>query len=222
MLGLNNADHRVIGETFHMKVKGEKIRESVLNAADHLFYVKGFSETSFADIADKAGVPKGNFYYYFQSKDELLDAVVDRRIEALSDRLKLWDRNNDPRRRIEMFLSSLVEDESQQTSYGCPYGSLCIELAKTRRDLLEKSIEMLDVLRKWLAFQLRAAVVTTNADALALHLLSRVQGIVLISAVYADPNFLRREIRQLRAWLDALPATESKQVVRRRRKAVVA
>jgi hypothetical protein len=81
---------------------------------------------------------------------------------------------------------------------------------------------MLDVLRKWLAFQLRAAVATTNAEALALHLLSRVQGIVLTSAVYADPIFLRREIRQLRVWLDALPAAEPKQIVRRRRKAVVA
>lgn len=204
-----------------MKEKGEKIRESVLNAADHLFYVKGFSVTSFADIADKAGVPKGNFYYYFQSKDELLEAVVDRRIEELSSRLKLWDRNSDPRRRIEMFLSSLIENESEQTSYGCPYGSLCIELAKARRDLLEKSIKMLDVLRKWLAFQLRAAVSTTNAEALALHLLSRVQGVVLISAVYADPNFLRREIRQLRVWLDALPAAEPKQIARRRRKPVL-
>lgn len=204
-----------------MKEKGEKIREGVLNAADRLFYVKGFSETSFADIADKAGIPKGNFYYYFQSKDELLEAVVDRRIEAISDRLKLWDRNSDPRKRIEMFLSSLSEDDSEQSSYGCPYGSLCLELAKTRRDLLERSVEMLDVLRKWLAFQLRASVATTNADALALHLLSRVQGIVLISAVYADPNFLRREIRQLRVWLDNLTPAEPKQIVRRRRKAIV-
>src|SRR5579872_4502839 len=201
-----------------MNERGEKIRESVLNAADHLFYVKGFAETSFADIAIKAGVPKGNFYYYFQSKDALLEAVVDRRIEVLSDRLKLWDRNSDPRRRIEMFLSSLIEDESEQTSYGCPYGSLCIELAKTRRDLLEKSIEMLDVLRKWLAFQLRAIVATADAEALSLHLLSRVQGIVLISAVYADPTFLRREVRQLRAWLDTLQATGPKRIVRRRRK----
>lgn len=204
-----------------MKEKGEKIREGVLNAADRLFYVKGFSETSFADIADKAGVPKGNFYYYFQSKDELLEAVVDRRIEAISDRLKLWDRNSDPRKRIEMFLSSLSEDDSEQSSYGCPYGSLCLELAKTRRDLLERSVEMLNVLRKWLAFQLRACVATTNADALALHLLSRVQGIVLISAVYADPNFLRREIRQLRVWLDSLAPAEPNQIVRRRRKAIV-
>jgi AcrR family transcriptional regulator len=205
-----------------MRERGERNRENVLDAADHLFYVKGFADTSFADIAEKAGVPKGNFYHYFRSKDDLLEAVIDRRIRVLRDRIEVWDRNTDPRRRIEMFLSSLIEDESEQTSYGCPYGSLCIELAKTRRDLLDKSIVMLDTLRKWLAAQLRAAVVTSNAETLALHLLSRVQGIVLISAVYADPVFLRREIRQLRAWLDSLPASEQRDNSRPRRKDVVA
>src|SRR5262245_54395954 len=124
------------GEVFAMNERGEKNREGILNAADRLFYIKGFAETSFSDIADKSGVPKGNFYYYFQSKDELLEAVVDRRIRVLRDRIGLWDLDADPRRRIEMFLSSFVEDETEQASYGCPYGSLCIELAKTRRDLL--------------------------------------------------------------------------------------
>ena len=203
-----------------MKEKGEKNRDNILNAADHLFYVKGFTETSFGDIADRAGVPKGNFYYYFQSKDDLLEAVVDRRIQVLRDRIGLWNRSEGPRRRIERFLGSLVEDEAEHTSYGCPYGSLCIELAKTRRDLLDKAVGMLNTLRAWLALQLRAAVASSNAEALALHLLSRVQGIVLISAIYADRSFLRREIRQLRVWLDNLPAPEPKQSARRSRKAI--
>src|ERR1700753_1185863 len=104
--------HRSVGEPFAMRERGEKNRESILDAADHLFYVKGFAETSFSDIAEKAGVPKGNFYYYFQSKDDLLEAVVDRRIQVLRRKVRLWDRNTDPRRRIEMFLSSLIEDDS--------------------------------------------------------------------------------------------------------------
>jgi len=203
-----------------MKEKGERNKDNILDAADHLFYVRGFAETSFGDIGDRAGIPKGNFYYYFQSKDDLLEAVVDRRIRMLRDRIEQWNRTEDPRRRVEKFLSSLVEDESKQAAYGCPYGSLCIELAKTRRDLLEKAVAMLDTLRVWLASQLRAIVSSSSADALALHLLSRVQGIVLISAIYADQNFLRREVRQLRAWLHDLSAPEPKQTSAGRGKAV--
>ena len=55
-------------------------REHIVAAADQLFYRQGFEHTSFSDIADAVQISRGNFYYHFKSKDEILDAVIDVRI----------------------------------------------------------------------------------------------------------------------------------------------
>ena len=49
-----------------------------LDAGQQLFYQKGYELTSIQDIIDVVGVAKGLFYYYFRSKSELLDAIIER------------------------------------------------------------------------------------------------------------------------------------------------
>jgi AcrR family transcriptional regulator len=51
-----------------------------LNVAQRLFYQKGYAQTSVQEIINEIGVAKGLFYYYFPSKADLLDAVVERMV----------------------------------------------------------------------------------------------------------------------------------------------
>ena len=51
-------------------------REQITAAADELFYRRGYEYTSFADIAAAVNLSRGNFYYHFKTKDEILDAVI--------------------------------------------------------------------------------------------------------------------------------------------------
>lgn len=51
-------------------------RHQIVEAADRLFYERGFEATSFADIAAVVGLSRGNFYYHFRTKDEILEAVI--------------------------------------------------------------------------------------------------------------------------------------------------
>jgi len=55
---------------------GEITRARILEAAERLFADKGYSETSVGDIAKSAGVNKALIYYYFTSKDELLQTLL--------------------------------------------------------------------------------------------------------------------------------------------------
>ena len=55
-------------------------RANIIDAADQLFYRQGYEHTSFADIADVVQISRGNFYYHFKSKDEILDAVINLRL----------------------------------------------------------------------------------------------------------------------------------------------
>lgn len=53
-------------------------REEILDAAERLFEAKGFDATSTNDILDAVGIARGTLYYHFKSKEEIMDAVVER------------------------------------------------------------------------------------------------------------------------------------------------
>jgi len=51
-------------------------RSELIAAAQHLFYTKGYERTSVNDIVKEVGVAKGTFYYYFDSKTAVLEAMI--------------------------------------------------------------------------------------------------------------------------------------------------
>ncbi|WP_186092420.1 TetR family transcriptional regulator [Burkholderia gladioli] len=53
-------------------------RNGILDAAEHVFFEKGVSHTTLADIAQHAGVTRGAIYWHFANKGELFDAMFDR------------------------------------------------------------------------------------------------------------------------------------------------
>lgn len=61
---------------------GRTSRERVLASAEQLFAMKGFAGTSMSDIARGADAGKGSIYWHFQSKDEILLALLEQHAEA--------------------------------------------------------------------------------------------------------------------------------------------
>jgi len=63
-------------------VKDPEVRKNELvDAAEDLFKEKGYSNTSVADIVNKVGVAHGLFYYYFDSKEDVIDSIVQRMVD---------------------------------------------------------------------------------------------------------------------------------------------
>jgi AcrR family transcriptional regulator len=58
--------------------EAEERRNEILDAADELFGNKGFDGTSTQDILDKVGIARGTLYYHFKSKEEIMDAIIER------------------------------------------------------------------------------------------------------------------------------------------------
>ena len=52
-------------------------RSELIACAQHLFYTKGYESTSVSDIVKEVGVAKGTFYYYFDSKLAILEAMIE-------------------------------------------------------------------------------------------------------------------------------------------------
>lgn len=60
--------------------KGEKRKHELLQIAYRLFLSKGYEETSIDEIIEEAGIAKGTFYYHFESKEALLEALINKMI----------------------------------------------------------------------------------------------------------------------------------------------
>lgn len=82
-----------MGKTSNSTAKDPELRkQEIIDAAMELFLTKGFEETAVSDIVKKVGVAQGLFYYYFKSKTELLDVVVDQFVTVyLNDVVKISD-----------------------------------------------------------------------------------------------------------------------------------
>ena len=71
------------------KVKKPGVRKNeILDAARKFFFQKGYNQTTIQDIIDELSIAKGTFYYYFTSKIDLLDQLVDRTTSAISASIK--------------------------------------------------------------------------------------------------------------------------------------
>ncbi len=62
--------------------KFEERKNEILDAAEMLFGTKGYSKTTVNDILRMLGIAKGTFYYYFKSKEEVMDSIVMRFIDT--------------------------------------------------------------------------------------------------------------------------------------------
>jgi AcrR family transcriptional regulator len=60
-------------------------RNEILTAAETLFVTKGYEKTTINDILERVEIGKGTFYHYFQSKEEVMNAVIDRTITGYTE-----------------------------------------------------------------------------------------------------------------------------------------
>ncbi|MBB4188936.1 AcrR family transcriptional regulator [Sinorhizobium terangae] len=184
----------------------QSTRELIVEKADALFYESGFEATSFADIAAAVGISRGNFYHHFKTKDDILDAVIARRMERTRAMLGGWQAEGEgPRERILSFIHMLIANQSQIMDFGCPVGTLCSELAKLGHAAQGRATEIFGLFRDWLADQIRELGAVDRAETLAMHLLAWSQGVAVMATAFKDEAFIRNEVAGIGQWLASLP-----------------
>ncbi len=183
----------------------KQTRNLIVDAADQLFYEQGFEHTSFSQIAEAVGISRGNFYYHFKSKDEILEAVIDLRLSRTSAMLDSWEVEGDtPASRIRSFIHILVMNRAKIKRYGCPVGTLCTELAKLEHPRKDNANELFTLFRSWLRRQFEQLGRHNDADELAMHLLAFSQGVATLASAFQDEGFIRSEVNRLNEWLASL------------------
>src|SRR5438067_12536882 len=106
-------------------------RERLVAAGCDLLHRQGVERTTLADIAEAADVPLGNVYYYCKSKDDIVGAVVQARVDQIeSGFAALERRHRTPRARLKALVRMVAEQRDPIARYGCPYGTLSTDLTK--------------------------------------------------------------------------------------------
>jgi AcrR family transcriptional regulator len=94
-------------------IKEPEIRKGeILDAAEKLFAAKGYEAATVNDILTEVNIAKGTFYYHFKSKEDVLDGIVKRQIDAGMEKAQTIAA--DPRLSVEEKLLSVIVAQKLQ------------------------------------------------------------------------------------------------------------
>ena len=179
-------------------------RRKLLRAAEKVTYRRGFGNAALADIAKEARVPLGNVYYYFKTKDEIGDAVVQERVARLRMLLQELDKADSPGERLCGFVQLKVDNAEQLARSGCPVGTLCSELHKQGGRVAKKSTALFAEALAWMETQFKTLGKGGDSCGLAVHLMSALQGVAVLAHTFNDPGLIASEAKRLKEWIRAM------------------
>lgn len=192
-------------------------KRKLLDAAERLVLEKGYTATTVDDICESAGLTKGSFFHYFESKDALAKAVVAHTMEK-RDRMTAdapYKKLSDPLERaygIVDFMSHMVGEmfKDPKTRAGCVVGNLVQELAYTHPEIRS---ECADCLQEF-AGELRAALTAAKAKhapksqidpkSLSEHFVAVMEGSFVLSKAQQSPKVIQSGLKHFSKYLRSL------------------
>jgi len=187
--------------------KAAATRDQILDAAARLIHLRGYHGTSLDDVLRESGVGKGNFYYYFRSKEDLGFAIIDRVVERFLERTlepAFVDPTADPLDQVRAFLDRLLEVQRQRNCVGgCPMGNLACELSDVHEGFRQRLADIFERWRVMLATtlergresgRLRADL---DAASAAGFVVAALEGAILMAKVTKDISVMEKCVVEL-------------------------
>ncbi|WP_295609147.1 TetR/AcrR family transcriptional regulator [uncultured Methanobrevibacter sp.] len=95
--------------------KGEKRKKELLKIAYDMFLTQGYENTSVDEIIERAQIAKGTYYYHFQSKEQMLEEVIDMMIDSETKTAEQIIAMDIPvPQKIVMMITSMKPTEAEQ------------------------------------------------------------------------------------------------------------
>jgi TetR/AcrR family transcriptional repressor of nem operon len=176
-------------------------REKILTAARSLIELRGYSALGVSEMCKAAGVPKGSFYYFFESKEVLALAVID---EQWTSQWRQWsgilDSDAEPLQRLrQLFEATKTTQRAGQqdcgTISGCMFGNLTLELSNQTEPIRARLQQIFDsqvdmVVKVIAEAQDQGTVTVTDLNGAARSVVAQLEGQVLFAKLYNDTRHL--------------------------------
>jgi TetR/AcrR family transcriptional regulator, transcriptional repressor for nem operon len=184
----------------------------LLLAAQDLMLANGFGPTSVDAICGAAKLSKGSFYHFFENKESLALEVLRFSLEEHAEALSSgpFTTIQDPVERALGYVDHLQQQSPALWSKGCLLGSFAMELAEVNpRVQAQVSSLFAEITEGFVAIlePIARAVRSDNsptARELAEHLLSCLEGSIVLAKAHADWRRIPAGVRQFRRYLDLL------------------
>ena len=189
-------------------------REKILDAAQALIELRGYSALGVAEICKAAGVPKGSFYYFFESKEVLALAVIDEHwVVQRLDWERIMRSDTEPLQRLRQLFEETeagqrAGQQSCGTVSGCLFGNLSLELSNQTepirerlQEIFDKQVEMVDQVIA--EAHRRGDVSVADTHEAARSVVAQLEGQVLFAKLYNNPQRLETLWSNCLALLDA-------------------
>ena len=193
--------------------KAQLTRERILRSAVELFYLHGYNATGVERVIAAAGVVKGNFYYYFKSKEVLALEALRWQREKVRRELGIGEtRDGEPPLHtlfsiLQGMKAQVIGDGRGCQVRGCFFGNLALEMSNASEALRLELVASFDGLRELFAKLIsqaqRSGEVAADIDPqrTAAMALSQFQGAVLLSKTMQNSQELDRAIEFIRDYL---------------------
>lgn len=113
----------------------DEMREQIIEASRHIFRKFGFKKTTMDDIAKSVGKGKSSIYYYYTSKDQVFQAVVEKEAQLLKNELLIViDSSLNPTEKLKTFILTRLTKFGEMTNF---YNAIKDELLN-HLDYIEK------------------------------------------------------------------------------------
>jgi TetR/AcrR family transcriptional repressor of nem operon len=186
-------------------------RQKIISEAAELIHTRGLNHTSIQDVLNAAQVTKSNFYYHFESKEQLAFEVLGERMRqfyAVVLGPSLENPDLDPLQRIQLFLDNVLAiGHSDYGELGCPFGNLAQEISATHEPL-RKSLSTFfsncaEATARCFDEGKQAGIFRQELPSrqMAEFFVAQVQGSILLRKTHKEPRVLESNIEVLRGFL---------------------
>jgi TetR/AcrR family transcriptional repressor of nem operon len=179
-------------------------REKLVRTAEKLMLRDGYSATRVDEVIRKAGLSKGSFYHFFDSKEALGLAALEHYFADRVGRLAAggYATETDPMRRAQGFLKHASRVAEDLWTTGCLLASLSADAAGSNRAISNALKKRTGDLRALVAEVLSPfATPESTAGDLADQFLVCIEGSIVLARIYDDPTYLRRGLERFRSGL---------------------
>ncbi|WP_102127558.1 TetR/AcrR family transcriptional regulator [Deinococcus planocerae] len=169
-------------------------REHIVAVALRLYRESGVAGTTLKDVAGAAGVPLGNMYYYFKTREDLVRAALDACEAELLDLLarlsplpsRAW---------FEAYFDWLLADPPGAAQFGCPFGTLAGELRALGDPAAARAGQTVGL---YLGALRQRTVLLGLPPSAGDDLFTAVQGAYTVARALNDPEFFRQSVLRIR------------------------
>jgi AcrR family transcriptional regulator len=185
-------------------MKKDEKREKIITAAGVVFGQYGFKEARMESVAREAGMGKSSLYYYFLSKEELFEAVVEREAEYLKNEIiKATKDITDPYKRMKLYVISRMKAFNKSinlyTAVKTNYLDHLPFIDKVRAKYDKEELKMVESILKDGVKANRFKLVNTELATIAI--VTAIKGLEYTIVIRESPFKLEQQVEQLLMFL---------------------